>query len=200
MKDFILKFRRPLIFLLQVSLIVIAYFLSFASRFELTFYYKQPEYLSIFFTTLPLLVLLRTVSYWYFDLYKGLWRYVSVKDLRCIISASFVGTLLFALYTFVIVKHPGFPRSVLVIDFAYNILLFGGVRVVVRLYREYRTKANHKEVNACNNVLIVGAGDSGEMTLRERLSEEEAYSVLESYDTENISDFAQGILQKVVHK
>lgn len=169
MKDLILKFRRPLILLLQVSLIIVAYFLSFASRLELTFYYKQPEYLSLFFKTLPFLVLLRTVSYWYFDLYKGLWRYVSVKDLRCIVSASFVGTLLFALYTFVIVKHPGFPRSVLVIDFAYNILLFGGVRVVVRLYREYRAKANHKEVNTCNNVLIVGAGDSGEMILREMI-------------------------------
>ena len=169
MKELILKYRRPLVFILQVSLIVISYFLSFASRFELTFFYKRPEYLTLFFKTLPVLLLLRTVSYWYFDLYKGLWRYVSVKDLRSIISASFAGTLLFALYTFVIVRHPGFPRSVLVIDFAYNILFFGGIRMIVRLYRESRAKANRNEGDNSNNVLIVGAGDSGEMILREMI-------------------------------
>jgi len=169
LKEFILNFRRPIVFLLQVSLIVIAYFLSFASRFELTFFYKRPEYLAMFFSTLPFLVLLRTVSYWYFDLFRGLWRYVSVKDLRGIICASFVGTLLFALYAFVIVKHPGFPRSVLVIDFAYNILLFGGIRMVVRLYRESKAKAGHDGTTASNGVLIVGAGDAGEMILREMI-------------------------------
>ena len=38
------------------------------------------------------------------------------------------------------------------------------------------------------------------MLLRERLSGETACSILENYDTENIREFAQDILQKVVRE
>lgn len=166
MKELILKYRRLIIVLAHIALIALAYFLSFASRFEVIFY-RSPEYLSLFALTLIPLLVLRLSSYWYFDLFKGLWRYVSVRDLIDIIKASLLGSLLFALYIFAVAKEYGFPRSVFVIDAAYNVLVVGGIRMAVRLFREGPDKGRPDEELNSKNVLIIGAGDAGEMMLRE---------------------------------
>lgn len=166
MKELILKYRRVLIVLIHVTLITLAYTLSFASRFEIIFY-RSPETLSLLASTLIPLLVLRLSTYWYFDLFKGLWRYVGLRDLKDIIKASFLGTLLFALYIFMTTRGDGFPRSIFVMDFAYNILLTGGIRMMVRIYREETDKDRLKEQLDSKNVLIVGAGDAGEMILRE---------------------------------
>jgi len=165
-KDFILKYRRLFIVLIHATLITLAYALSFASRFEIIFY-RSPETLSLFTSTLIPLLVLRLSSYWYFDLFKGLWRYVGLRDLKDIIKASFLGALLFALYIFMATRGDGFPRSIFIMDFTYNILLLGGIRMMVRIYREETDKDRLKEQLNSKNVLIVGAGDAGEMILRE---------------------------------
>ena len=170
MKQLILTFRFPIVILIQLTLITLAYFLAFASRFELTFIYEHPEYLSLFLATLPILILIRMLSYWHFNQFRGLWRYVSMKDLVGIVYASSAGTVLFVSYIFIVAHEYKFPRSVLAIDFAYNILLFGGVRMLVRLYREGTTSKNKVgTAGLSKKVLIVGAGDAGEMILREMM-------------------------------
>ncbi len=166
MKELILKYRRTIIVFIHAAIIAAAYLLSFASRFELIFY-KTPGNLSLFLSTLTPILVLRLISYWYFDLFKGLWRYVGLRDLKDIIKASFLGTLLFALYIFMTTRGDGFPRSIFVMDFAYNILLAGGIRMLVRIYREETDKDRLKEQLDSKTVLIVGAGDAGEMILRE---------------------------------
>lgn len=120
MKELILKYRRPIIVLAHITLVASAYLLSFISRFDLGFFYS-PEYLTLFLGTLLPLLVVRLASYWYFDLFKGLWRYVSVGDLLNIIKASALGTLLFGLYI-AISGEVRVPRSIFVIDIAYNII------------------------------------------------------------------------------
>lgn len=168
MKEMVIFFRRPIVIFIQISLIVASFFLAFASRFELTFAYQRPEQFTLFLKTIPILILIRALSYWYFDLFKGLWKYAGVKDLIDIFKASLAGTIFFAVYVFVVSREVGFSRSVLVIDFSYNILFFGGIRMLVRMYREYKAGRNEDNID-CKKVLIVGAGDAGEMILREMM-------------------------------
>ena len=165
MKELILRYRRLIIVLAHISLIASAYLLSFFSRFEFGFFYS-PQYMNLFLGTLLPLLAVRLASYWYFDLFKGLWRYVSVGDLLNIIKASALGTLLFSLYV-AIAGESGFPRSIFLIDFAYNIILSGGIRVVVRIYREGPDKLKLNDRLNARNIIVVGAGDAGEMILRE---------------------------------
>lgn len=170
MKQLILTFRFPIVVLTQLTLITLAYFLAFASRFELTFVYEQPQYLALFLTTLPVLILIRMFSYWHFNLFKGLWRYVSMKDLIGIVYASLAGTVCFVAYIFIVAHEYKFPRSILLMDFAYNILCFGGIRMLVRVYREgISSKSDEAEGVSAKKVLIIGAGDAGEMILREMM-------------------------------
>lgn len=166
MKEFIIRYRRVLVVFIHLVLIALAYTLSFASRFEFDFYYSS-ENTSLFAATLLPLLILRLSSYWYFDLFKGLWKYAGMEDLKNIVKASFLGTLLFALYIFAATRGEGFPRSILIIDLAYNVILVGGVRMAVRIYREGTDRVGLKVRENVKNILIVGAGDAGEMILRE---------------------------------
>lgn len=166
MQDFILKYRRILIVLTHAVLIILAYIFSFTSRFEISFY-RSSENLSLLILTLPPLLICRLLSYWYFDLFVGLWRYAGLKDLTDIIKASLLGTLLFALYIFMATRGQGFPRSIFIIDTAYNIILIGGIRMLVRLYREGTEKVGLEAPKDNKNVMIIGAGNAGEMLLRE---------------------------------
>lgn len=166
MGERLLKYRLFLIVPMHGLLIITSYFLAFASRLDISFY-NSNVYHWIFISTLIPLLAIRLLSYWYFDLFQGLWRYVGLKDLKDIIKASLLGTMLFALYIFIVMRGEGFPRSILLIDFTYNIILAGGIRMIVRIFREETIKFSIKNLPDSKNVLIVGAGSAGEMILRE---------------------------------
>lgn len=55
------------------------------------------------------------------------------------------------------------PRSVLLLEYVFHVLLIGGVRFAARLFREYGIS----RVRGSRRVLIVGADDTGELVLRE---------------------------------
>lgn len=160
------KYRLALIVVIHGGLITLSYLFAFASRLDFTFY-QQPGHLLLFIWTLPFLLAFRFFACWYFDLFRGLWRFVSLKDLAAIIKASMLGTLLFALFIFLAIRGEGFPRSIFLIDFAYNIILLGGIRMGVRLFRENVTRFRQENSNNSRRILIVGAGAAGEMILRE---------------------------------
>jgi len=68
------------------------------------------------------------------------------------------------------VRFEGYPRSIFPLDLMFSFLLAGGARVGIRLFYgrrggsdpERKERAKHQK-----RVLIVGAGDAGEKTLRE---------------------------------
>ncbi|MDI6727155.1 MAG: nucleoside-diphosphate sugar epimerase/dehydratase, partial [Smithellaceae bacterium] len=136
------------------------------SRLDFTLY-QSPAYFYLFVWTAPFLLVIRLFACWYFDLFQGMWRFVSLTDLKDIISAALLGTLLLAIFIFLTIRGEGFPRSILVIDFAYNIILLGGIRMAVRIFRESNTQVRPEESPALKPILIVGAGAAGEMILRE---------------------------------
>jgi FlaA1/EpsC-like NDP-sugar epimerase len=110
---------------------------------------------------LPALVLVRAATFIPFRLYEGLWRYTSLRDARNIVAAVVTSSVIF----FVIVWGGwgtyGYPRSVYIIDAVLLIGLISGVRSIRRLVRELN-RAEHNR-----RVLIYGAGDAGEMIVRD---------------------------------
>ncbi len=111
--------------------------------------------------------------FYYFGLYKGMWRYTSIKDLENIIKASFISSACIIVFILSIHRFIGYPRSVFFIDCLLTIFLISGVRVGIRLIFAYMKKEvtpwrnNKNGFNKRKKVLIVGAGDAGEKTLRE---------------------------------
>ncbi len=93
MQASILKWRRPLIVILDLGLIVLANYLAFWLRFDGAIPVEETER---FCTMLPWLVAIRGAGVLYCSVsMKALWRYTSIWDLQNIISGVFTSTLVF---------------------------------------------------------------------------------------------------------
>lgn len=161
MENYILKFRRPLIVLTHVVLISAAYVFAFYIRFE---FKLQGEYIPLILRTLPGLILIKAAAFYYFNLYTGLWRYVSMDDLMQIIKATVISTCAFVLY--IVFSHGlvGFPRSIFVLDWVLCLGFVGGIRFLSRSFRErYKPIQFQRSIRG----LIIGAGEAGMLVLRE---------------------------------
>ena len=160
-KIMLLKYRRILIILFHLFLIVLSYLLSFLLRFDFVI---PGKHFAGFLKTLPLLVLVKLVVFYYFRIYSGLWRYVSMDDLWQIIKANSIATVSFILAEVFVYGTTGFPRSVFLIDFVICTVLVGGVRFMTRLVKE---RARNDFLKEQKKVLLVGAGETGIVILKE---------------------------------
>jgi FlaA1/EpsC-like NDP-sugar epimerase len=138
---------------------------SYCLAYFLRFNFSIPEfYVSLLLISLPLLIFLRAASFFLFGLYGGVLRYASIDELLRIIKAVTVGTLLFISTVAFVFRFTGFPRSVFLIDWFVILIFLGGSRFIYRIVREIYITPKYSE--ARRNVLIIGAGDVGEMILR----------------------------------
>jgi len=80
--------KRALIFTVQLLVVLATYAASFIARFDFVPSSVPQVQWEMFLQGVPILVLLRMGALWYFNLYRGLWRYVSVFDLVQIAKAS----------------------------------------------------------------------------------------------------------------
>ena len=158
---FIIKYRRPIIITLDLALIVLAYYLAFWLRFDGNI---PDDARQLLLKTLPGLLVIRGIAFMIFRLNEGLWRYISIWDLKKITGGVLAGTMVFyglVKWGFGLIEY---PRSIFIID---SILLVGflcGIRLAVRIFRE------RKILRKTKRVLIIGAGDAGENIVREMQS------------------------------
>src|SRR2546423_8202971 len=155
---FILSWRRPLIIGSQAALVVLSYYFSFLLRFDFS---PAAQYLHLFWLTLPLVVAVKLALFYIFGLLRGWWRYVGVSDALDITKAASLSTIVLFVLLIVELQLPGYPRSVLCIDFLLTVLTVGGARVAVRAYTETGKQASSR------HTLVIGAGNAGRTTVRE---------------------------------
>jgi FlaA1/EpsC-like NDP-sugar epimerase len=131
---------------------------------------------------LPLLILVKMTGFYLFDLYRGMWRYVSIGDLYRVIQASSIGSAALVLLVSFSQGLRGYSRSVFVIDWFLTLLFIAGNRLSIRLLlagfgsngysvlekiRGFLFKPGKGDGKI--HLLIIGAGDNGEKICREIL-------------------------------
>jgi FlaA1/EpsC-like NDP-sugar epimerase len=166
-----------IIFLADLVLLTAALYSSLLIRFE----FSIPSYfLASFLEMLPYALLTKIACFYFFDLYRGMWRYTSISDLLNIIKAAAVSSLLIVAFIAFRTRFIGYSRSVFLIDWFLTILFIAGFRLVVRLFFESFTRnesgqrtrpslvgmLSRKRKNA-KKLLIICAGDCGEKIFRE---------------------------------
>lgn len=113
---------------------------------------------------MPILVGLRVALFWWSGLFHGILRYAGVPELKSIIRAA---TLASAAFMLLAVMVPALrpPRSVYAGEWLLAIMLASGIRLSARIFTERGQRVTARG-NAVKAVLI-GAGDAGEMFLRD---------------------------------
>ena len=177
-----LRTRKGLvIFANDIFWSICSYFLAYFLRFNFSI---PGEYFPIILKSLPLLVFFRSFSFFLFGLYTGVLRYASIDDLLRIIKAVTVGSLLFISSIAFVFHLMGFPRSVFLIDWFVIVVFLGGSRFFYRIFKEIRISPFRHKVH--RKVLIIGAGDVGEMILRSIKRESEiSYEVVGILDDDH---------------
>jgi FlaA1/EpsC-like NDP-sugar epimerase len=149
----------------DLVMIPVAWFAAYVLRFNLE---AIPEiYLSQALAVLPLVVVVQGVAFWYFGLYRGVWRFASVPDFIRILKAIVVGVLVSAAVIFLLTRMQNMPRSIFPLYGLILILLLGGPRMIYRWVKERQLY-----VSTSRRALIVGAGRAGEMLVRDILRDQ----------------------------
>ena len=143
---------------LDILLLSAAYLLAFQLRFDWNI---PPDEWQIFLRGLPLVLLIRIGAFYYFGIYKNLWKYANISDLVRIISACTVSGLLIVA-VFSLIGISAHSRSVFLIDWILSISLIGGIRMIFRFFEEtFRVPPRN-----LTRVLILGTGEVGMMALK----------------------------------
>ena len=154
----LLKYRRIPIIALHIGLIVVSNYLAFWLKFDGRIPVNE---IAEFLNLLPWLILIRVLVFAPCKLFEGLWRYASIVDLRNIIVAAVLSSLFFYLFVHGFLHQIQYPRSIFIIDTLILISLTGGLRLSRRLLSiTHHFKGERK-------LLIYGAGDAGEMIVRD---------------------------------
>jgi FlaA1/EpsC-like NDP-sugar epimerase len=165
MRNLIITYRRLFVVSVHVALWAASFVLAFLLRFE----FEIPPF---YWARLPMwlasLLAIRIVVHWYVGLFHGLWRYSGTRDLINMLKASTASAALFVV-AIMFFGPKGFPRTIFVIDWLVSIMLVGGLRFGIRTIREIAATAATAalDTQGRKKILVVGAGDAGEMLMRE---------------------------------
>lgn len=149
-------------------LFAFAHIIAYLVRFE---FGPVPAEILNCMIVLPWLVPLKLAVFFLFGLYRGMWRYTSVRDFWKLAQACIVSMLMIMAVILYVYRFEGFSRAVFVLDGGLTFLLTGGLRMAIRSYFAFRERAPDTDVSPRpkhrKRVLIVGAGAAGEKILRE---------------------------------
>ncbi|HET9843798.1 MAG TPA: polysaccharide biosynthesis protein, partial [Gammaproteobacteria bacterium] len=149
--------------------IPIAWFFAYWVRFNLSTI--PSEILHHAVEMLPWVMGAQACSFWFFGLYRGVWRYASLPDLVRIFKAVSIGCLFSLFLLFFLFRLNHMPRTVFPMYGTLLLLLLGGSRFFYRWLKDFRSSLGI----AYQRVLIVGAGTAGESLCRDLLRDQTAY-------------------------
>jgi FlaA1/EpsC-like NDP-sugar epimerase len=167
MKKLLISKNLFVLILADIVLLAIAYFLAYIVRFEA--YVGASELLVIKQTIVPI-VLCKLVVFYFFNLYRGMWRYTGIVDLLNVIKAVLVSSLIIITVILMLSKFQGFSRSIFIIDAVFSLILIAGIRLAIRFLLSTATFSLNKtgiNGNEHKKMIIIGAGDAGEKVVRE---------------------------------
>ena len=173
MKKFIIPW---LPFVHDLICIVIAWCFAFSLRFN---FLIPSDYFNLMLWTLPFVSLIQGIAFYKFGLYRGIWRFASLPDLRRILNAVILTSILIIVLSFILRTYFVVPRSVLIINPCFLIVMMGGSRFLYRYFKEHVVHGS-----SGNPVVVLGAGDAAIALLKE-LTRSNRWRVVGLLDDDN---------------
>lgn len=150
----------------DISVALLAWYASFLLRFNFS---VPSEYVTVMLYTMPAVVVLQGIIFWKFGLYRGVWRYASIPDLKRIIASALLSLLVIS--TALLILDLAVPRSVPILDSMLLVLMMGGSRFAYRVWKEHRIYSLTRETGT--PVLVLGSGDAAAGLVRDLVRSDE---------------------------
>ena len=166
-----MNWRALLAFIHDLAATAVMWLAAYWIRFNFDI---PPEFLETSFKALAWVLPLYAAIYLKFGLYRGIWRYASMGDLRRLLIAVTLGATATAGVVYMI-QAPGIPRSILLLHPILLLLAMGGNRFLYRAWKD-----GHLFLRSLHDgqpVLVLGAGDAAAMLLKD-LSRNSAWRVV----------------------
>jgi UDP-GlcNAc:undecaprenyl-phosphate GlcNAc-1-phosphate transferase len=164
-----LTYRRRLFeVVLDFLLIGIAYYLAFLARYGLV---MNETRLALYLQSLPLALVSTYLCFYFWGVYRGVWRYIDIGDLLRYIQASVASVVLTAALVFGLDSTGLSPwkemHNISVLNFLlFGVFLFLGLAASRSSFRVLRTISKLRSQPIEQRVLVYPAGDAGEMAVR----------------------------------
>ncbi|MCZ2175356.1 MAG: polysaccharide biosynthesis protein [Burkholderiales bacterium] len=156
-----MNWRALLAFIHDLTATAVMWLAAYWIRFNFD---VSPEFLAASFQALAWVMPLYAAIYLKFGLYRGIWRYASMGDLRRLLIAVGLGAMATAGVVYMI-QAPGVPRSVLLLHPILLLLAMGGNRFLYRAWKDGHLFSS--SLHDGQPVLILGAGDAAAMLLKD---------------------------------
>ena len=155
----------------DIIAVYLSIFISIILRYEFTF---PQEFISLIKPG-PIITFLviKIASFSYFGLYRGMWRYTGLWDVVNVLKGNFFASVTLFLLFFYLLSVQNISKSVFILDFIVISLLLGSIRVGVRVfYNHFLILIKNSKITINKkNVIIIGAGNTGESILRQFLEQ-----------------------------
>jgi FlaA1/EpsC-like NDP-sugar epimerase len=129
------KFKIILAFLHDFLAVNVSWVLAYSLRFNFSI---PVEHIDPMFRALVSILLISTCSFYFIGLYRGVWRFASIIDLKRIIVSVFLASFISIAFFFMYKDIGMMPRSVLVIHPLLLILIMGGSRFIYRSFKDHQ--------------------------------------------------------------
>jgi len=158
--------RNRFVFIGDIALIIISVLGSFALRVDAE---ELKIYIQAVLIMCVVALMIKIPVYYYFGLYRRLWIYASIGEIRLITAAVTTASVLTSgVMALMIVTDNvgrGMPRSALGIDWLLSLVLIGGSRFALRILAEQSVTARSNKKG--KRAIVIGAGDAGALVVRE---------------------------------
>jgi FlaA1/EpsC-like NDP-sugar epimerase len=148
----------------DILAIPIAWMMAFWLRYNLGSF-DAPFEKPTFYQALVTLVFVQVACYYYFKVYRGLWRFTSISDVARILRAVLTGSLIVIPIFYELSLLSIVPRSVIPLYALILIMLLCSARIMRRHFWDKAVCVTAKQER--ERVLVIGAGQAGESLIRE---------------------------------
>ena len=139
----------------DVTVSAIAWYAAYLLRFNFAI---PTEYIPSILQTLAWVTPLQALVFVGVGLYRGVWRFASVSDLKRILIAAGISAILVAALLFMLSTNVVVPRSVLILDPVLLMMMMGGSRFAYRAWKEHSLYGI--SLTQGEPVIVLGAGEA----------------------------------------
>ena len=144
-----------------------AYFVALWGRFDFIFSRIPDIYFIPYRNFITWYALACVIVFWFFSLYKSMWRFASYTELLRTFEASFLMSVIHSVaITFLLGRM---PLTYYLWGMIMQFILLLGIRFSYRLFNQMRASAKSRKSNG-ERVMLIGAGAAGQLILRDIMS------------------------------